>query len=111
MTVRGRWVVSGAGLVLVVVLVAWYVVYGVTAGPEVVGERQPKTWTVQPGETLTLSADEVRPDDSYRCPGLTRIDFTPHAGTGFSDIHGFYVFTAEDGTVTASCQPGPPADP
>lgn len=104
MSVRGRWVFLGAGLVLVLGLVTWYAVYGVTAGPEV-GERQPKTLIVQPGETLTLSPDDVHPDDSYRCPGLTRLNSTPLAGSGFSDIHGFYVFTAEDGTVTASCQP------
>ena len=32
-------------------------------------KRGPKTWVVQPGETLTLSADEVHPDDEVICPG------------------------------------------
>lgn len=72
--------------------------------------RGPKTWVVQPGETLTLSADEVHPDDLYRCPGKGGVNGTPDPGHGVGGSGGFSVATEDDGTVTAYCEPGPPGD-
>jgi hypothetical protein len=64
----------------------------------------PRTWIIEPDETLTLSADEVHPNDRYRCTGHPAINFTPHEGTGYREEGGLSVSTAEDGTVTVSCE-------
>jgi hypothetical protein len=73
-------------------------------------DRAPRTWVVQPGETLTLSADEVHPDDLYRCPGKGGVNGTPKPGHGVGGSGGFSVETAPDGTVSAYCEPGPPGN-
>ena len=82
-------------------------------------ERGPKTWVVQPGETLTLSADEVQPNDSYSCPGKGAVGYTPEPGEGVANSLGIQVATDLEGTVkwpanrdrpgTSDLTSGPPA--
>lgn len=86
-----RWILVVAVLAIVVVVAT------VTLDPG------PRTWTVQPGETLKLSPDEVHPDDRYRCVG-TFLNSTPERGHSVTG-GGFDVATAEDGSVTARCAP------
>ncbi len=74
------------------------------AGEEVDGRR---TWSIQPGETVRLSADEVGPDDWYRCEGKGRVIGTPEPDRA-GESNGLWVNTAFDGTVTMYCDPGPP---
>jgi hypothetical protein len=109
MSTRARMFALGVVVLIVLGLAALYLFNtNLTTSRE--EERGPKTWVVQPGETLTLSADEVRPDDLYRCPGKGGVNGTPDPGHGVGGSGGFSVATDDDGTVTASCEPGPPAD-
>jgi hypothetical protein len=91
-------------VVVIVVIVVLLIV------KEPAGRRSGQTWVVQPGETLTLSADDVRPDDLYRCPGKGGVNGTPPPGAGVAGSGGLSVETALDGTVTAHCEPGPPGN-
>ena len=101
-----RGIVVGVVLLLVLGLAAlWFNRIPVT----VMHSDGPRTWIIGPGETVTLSADEVRPTDRYRCAGEeSGIEFTPVRGTeSYSEAGGLSVRNA-NGTVTAYCQPGPP---
>jgi hypothetical protein len=69
--------------------------------------REPKTWIIQPGETLRLSKDEVHPDDRWMCPGKGGVTGTPEPGHGVGGSGGFSVEASLDGMVVASCEPGP----
>ncbi len=118
MSARTRWIVIGVTLVVVLGLVALYsfntdLSVGTNLQRDEVHPSQapaPRTWIVQPGETLTLTADEAGPDDVYRCPGKGGVIGTPDRGRGVGGSGGFSVETALDGTVTAYCEPGPPGD-
>lgn len=103
MSTRARWIVIDVVLVIVLGVVALYL-FNTNL------QRGPKTWVVQPGETLTLSANEVHPDDLYRCPGKGGVNGTPDPGHGVGGSGGFSLETASDGTVTLYCEPGPPGD-
>lgn len=103
MSARLRWAVIGVAFVTVLGVVAIYLFNANL-------QRGPKTWVVQPGETLILSANEVHPDDLYRCPGKGGVNGTPDPGHGVGGSGGFGVATEDDGTVTAYCEPGPPGD-
>jgi hypothetical protein len=109
MIARARWIALGVVLVLVLGLPALYL-FNTNLSTSTDEERGPKTWVVQPGETLTLSADEVHRDDLYRCPGKGGVNGTPAPGRGVGGSGGFSVATDDDGTVTASCEPGPAGD-
>jgi hypothetical protein len=102
MTARTQRVVLGVALLIVLGLVALYW-FNSNLTQSTVEGRGPKTWLVQPGETLTLTPDEVRADDRYRCPGHPAIDFTPHEGTGYTEEGGLSVATTDD-SVTVSCE-------
>jgi hypothetical protein len=104
---RLRWALLGVAAVVVIASVA---LYALDANLTLSSETDRRTWVVQPGETLTLSADEVGPDDLYRCPGKGGVNGTPDRGTGVGGSGGFSVETADDGTVTAYCEPGPPGN-
>jgi len=68
------------------------------------GERPARTWVVQPGETLRLSADRVHPDDEYGCPGKPGLVIgTPEPGSGASASGGIQVTTDLAGTVAVTC--------
>ena len=111
MSARARWIAFGVALVVVLGLVTLYWFKSRPSfGTVDVDEREPKTWIVQPGETLTVSADDVRPDDLYRCPGKGGVNGTPDPGHGVGGSGGLSVETAEDGTVTATCEAGPPGN-
>jgi len=106
MNARTRWIVLGVALV---VAVLW--VLGMKAYIENhTGPSRLMVWTVQPGETLTLSADEVGPDDLYRCPGKGGVNGTPDPGNRVGGSGGLSVSTEQDGTVTVTCEPGPPGN-
>ena len=118
MSGRARWIVLGVVLVLMLGGAALYWLNtDLTMGRNQQGDEvqpyqapEPKTWIVQPGETLTLTADETGPNDVYRCPGKGGVIGTPDRGRGVGGSGGLSVETALDGTVTAYCEPGPPAD-
>jgi hypothetical protein len=57
---RTRWIATVSGLAIMIVVITVIVERS---------DRGPKTWIIRPGEELTLSADEVHPDDVYRCRG------------------------------------------
>lgn len=79
----------------------------VVAGIIISGPRGPKTWTIQLHETLTLPANEVHPDDVYRCEGWGVVDGTPDIGTAeISGSGSLYVANVVDGTVSVSCENG-----
>jgi hypothetical protein len=101
-----RWaVLAGVAVVVVIVVIGVLVI-----AKEPAGRRSAQTWIVQPGETLTLWADDVRPDDRYRCPGKGGVNGTPPPGAGVGGSGGLSVETALDGTVTVRCEPGPPGN-
>jgi hypothetical protein len=101
---RVRWAAPG-GVAVVAVIVVIVVLLIVK---EPAGRRSGQTWVVQPGETLMLSPDDVRPDDLHRCQGKGGVNGTPPPGTGVSGSGGLSVMTALDGSVTTLCEPGPP---
>jgi hypothetical protein len=96
---RARLAFVAAALAAVMIVAVAFIVGG--------NDREPKMWIIQPGETLRLSADEVHPDDRWRCPGKGGVNGTPEPGRGVANSGGFQVETAADGTVTARCEPGP----
>jgi hypothetical protein len=99
MTTRTRWLLIGIGVLVVLGLLYWF--------NSDLQMESVKNWVVQPGETLTLQPDEVGPDDEYRCPGKGGVNGTPEPGTGVGNSGGLSVTTANDGTVTVECEPGP----
>ena len=99
---RIRWTLIS--LAFAVLLTAAVVMFG--GGPE----RAPTTWVVQPGQRLVLSADEVRTDDVFRCPQEGGVIGTPPLDHGVGGSGGLSVRTESDGTVVASCEPGPPGN-
>ena len=82
----------GALVVLVLIVFVWPALR--TGPPEQTGraDRNAMTWVVRPGETLTLSAEEIHPDDAYMCSD--------------TDI-GVNLEVAADGSGTVYCG-GPP---
>jgi hypothetical protein len=80
----------------------------IVAGIAIGGPPGPKTWTIHVHETLTLPANEVHPDDLYRCEGWGAVNGTPDIGT--AEVGGggsLYVAHKVDGTVSMSCESGP----
>lgn len=106
MTPRTLWAVVVVRFVVTVIVAL--IVMNATRGARV--EHGPHTWVVQPGERMTLSADEADPGDEYICPGKDRVVGTPLPGRGVGSSGGISVDTAPDGTVTAYCEPGPPGN-
>ena len=99
---RARWVSVTVGAATLVIVAVAFMVGG--------SDREPKTWIIQPGETLRVSAGEVLPEDRWRCPGKGGVNGTPEPGHGVANSGGFQIETAPDGTVTATCEEGPGAD-
>jgi hypothetical protein len=109
MSARAKWIVGGVAIAIVLGVVALFSFnFNLTMSTD--EGRGPKTWVVQPGETLTLSSDEVHPDDLYRCPGKGGVNGTPDPGHGVGGSGGFSVATEDDGTLTAYCEPSPSGD-
>ena len=107
MSARTRWVVLGAGLATSAILVARFVL-NVTG--TVFSRDVEKRHVVRRGDTLTLLPDQVGPHDRYECPGNGAVNGTPDPGDGVTSSNGISVETALDGTVTVSCEPGPPGN-
>ena len=94
MTARTRWIVLGVVLLLVLGLVALYNLNSnLTQSTVEEGGYDGRTWVVQPGDTLTLTADQVGRGDEYRCSD--------------EDL-GVNLEVAADGSATVYCG-GPPA--
>lgn len=92
-------------LVLGVVVLYWFNtnLTGVTV-EESSGRRM---WIVQGGDTFKLSADEVGPDDRYRCEvdgGAYTVKGTPPLGRA-SWAGDFLVATIDRGAVILTCDP------
>ena len=102
---RVRWVVLGVVLLILLGLggLFWLNTNLTSVSLEEGGAH--RTWTIQLGDSATLDADEVRPDDRYRCEldgSSYGVDETPAPGRD-SAAGPFTVSTAEDGTVTLRC--------
>jgi hypothetical protein len=94
-------------IVVVLGLVALFLFNGnITMGTSL--DRDPKTWIVQPGETLRVRAGQVLPDDRWECPGRGGSEGTPPSGHGVGSSGGFSMEVDIEGNVTATCEPGPP---
>lgn len=107
MSTRARWIVLGVALVLVLGVLALYWLNTNLTGVTVEGSSGRRTWIVQGGDTLKLSADEVGPDDRYRCEvdgGVYTVEGTPPLGEA-SWSGDFSVATIDPGNVILSCQP------
>ena len=107
MSTRARWIVLGVALVLVLGLVALYWFNSNLTGVTVEGSSGRRTWTIQCGDTVKLSADEVAPGDGYRCEvdgGAYGVEGTPPLGEA-SWSGAFSVATIDRGTVILSCDP------
>lgn len=91
-----------AAAILTVLVVLVVVGIAISGGP-----RGPKTWTIQLHGMLTLPANEVHPDDVYRCEGVGTVNGTPDLGTAKLGAHGsLYVAYNVGGTVSVSCEHG-----
>ena len=102
---RVRWVVLGVVLLILLGLgvLFWFNMSLTSVSLEEGGSH--RTWTIQPGDSVKLDADEVRPDDRYRCEldgSSYGVNVTPAPGSD-SAAGPFTVSTAEDGTVTLRC--------
>ncbi len=73
-------------------------------------ERGPKTWTIEDGTSTTLAAADVRPDDTFTCSDGVSQHGAPDAGHGVGSSAGIQVTTALDGSVTVTCEAGPPGN-
>lgn len=102
---RARWIVLG---VVLLVLLGFGVLFWFNMKVTSVGMTESngrRTWTIEPGDNVTLNADEVRPDDHYRCQldgSSFGVSETPAPG-GTGSAGPLTVSTAEDGTVTLMC--------
>ncbi len=107
MSTRARWIVLGVALVLVLGLAALYWFNSNLTGVESSEVNGRRTWTIQSGDTATLSADEVDPDDRYRCEldgGAYVVEGTPPLGeASWSGASRWR--RSSDGTVILSCDP------
>ena len=112
MTTRARWIT----LVLLLVVLGLVALYVFNSNLTMSSEEQESEvpvvhgWVIQPGQTRTWLAEHVGPLDQYRCPGKGGVNGTPDPGTSVSNSAGLTIETAEDGTVTATCEPGPPGN-
>lgn len=98
--------VAGAVVLALAALSALHTSRGSTDVPlRLVDDDEPgRWWEIEPGQTLTLSADRVSMNDNYRCPGHPPIHYPPQPGTRVhSEDGGLWVEAADDGSVTASC--------
>jgi hypothetical protein len=102
-----RWIVAGVVLLLVLGLVVLYL-FNMNLPMSSTEQQGGPLWVVLPGDSITLAPVEVGPDDKYLCERKGSINGTPRRGTGVSNSEGLSVETAENGTVTVSCEPGPP---
>jgi hypothetical protein len=102
---RVRWIVLGVAVLIVLSLVALFVFNSNLTSVGLEESDGQRTWTIQLGDSATLDADEVRPDDRYRCEldgSSYGVSETPAPGsTGAAGP--LTVSTAEDGTVTLRC--------
>ena len=114
MSVRARWIVVGVVLLLVLGLVGLYVFNTNLTGVTLTEGGDRRTWIVQSGETVKLSADEVEAEDRYACEvdgGVYTVEGTPSVGS-VSWSGDFTVSTTSDGggTVILTCLPDPPGN-
>jgi len=68
-------------------------------------DRDPRVWTIDWGKSLTLPRGRLHPDDTFRCKNGAGVNGVPMPGHGVGNSLGLSVSTAEDGSVTASCDP------
>lgn len=110
MSARVRWVVLGVVLLLVLGLAALYWFNANLAGVTLEESDGQRTWNVQSGGAVKLSADDVRPSDRYTCDeiGARSVDApSPGRQIARQGVKGVIsVETAEDGDVTITCERG-----
>ena len=105
MSARARWIVLGAAMVFALVGLWWF---AANSPQSTRLERAPKTWLVQPGDTLRVPADEVLLDDVFDCVGEGysdgyRYEDALSAPGGFT---GSTMVVDAEGNVTVHCIPG-----
>ncbi len=109
MSARARWIALGVALVVVLGFVSLYVLNTNLTSVNLEESDGRRTWIIQRGDSVKLDADEVRPDDGYRCEfdgGNYGIKGTPRTEERIEEraVAGpFTVSTATDGTVTLTC--------
>jgi hypothetical protein len=74
------------------------------------GSRPPTTWVVEDGQTRTFGQYETVPADNFRCSDGGGVEGVPSPGHGVGSSMGISVMTELDGTVTVTCDPGPPSN-
>jgi hypothetical protein len=89
--------------VLIVLMLVVGTVIVVVAGIVGASEREPRVWTIDWGETLTLPPGRLHPDDVFQCKNGAGVGGVPAPGTGVGNSLGMSVTTAADGTLTATC--------
>ena len=107
MSPRARWIVLGVALVLVLGVVVLYWFNTNLTGVTVEESSGRRMWIVQGGDTFKLSADEVGPDDRYRCEvdgGAYTVKGTPPLGRALW-AGDFLVATIDRGAVILTCDP------
>jgi hypothetical protein len=110
MSTRVRWFVVGVVLLVLGLAALYYFNSNLTQSTVEEGGFDGRTWVVKPGDTLTLTAEEVGPADRYRCEGKGGVNGTPDPGHGVISGGDFQVTTDLDGTVKLACEPGPPGN-
>jgi hypothetical protein len=111
MGARSRWIAIGVLVLIVLGLVALYWFNTNLADAALEESDGRRTWIIGAGEEVTLSVDEVQPEDHFRCegidaavegrPGRGRMVASQGAPSGVIQVE-----SAEDGDVTVSCDTG-----
>ena len=72
--------------------------------------RPAKTWTVKDGTNRTFQPQQLTPEDRFRCSDGGGTVGVPAPGSGVGNSSGISASTNLDGSVTVTCQPGPPGN-
>ena len=76
-------------------------------GPSPAGS--PRVIVIEPGDRVTFAPDEVDVGDVIECRGKGGVT-VPEPGVGVGSSAGVEAETREDGSVVATCEPGPPGN-
>lgn len=78
-------------------------------GPEPGPTESRRVVRIEPGERVVFGPGEVAEGDIIRCRGKGGVTVQP-PGFGAGSSGGIDAETRLDGSVVATCEPGPPAD-
>jgi len=72
--------------------------------------RPEKTWTVRDGASRTFQPQQLTPEDRFQCSDGGGTVGVPAPGSGVGNSSGISASTNVDGSVTVTCDPGPPGN-